>query len=348
MSSFNEVAKDLAHLPIGEHKLSDIVSKIKGISSKKHDTQKFLSQQSYDPNWLHKECSPTLLKDIWVDMTYQRFLKLRKIYDHLKARNMDNSDIIGFDAMLCGTVEYAIRPSGRVVVWDGFRRCILALLKGIPQLPANVHSHDKDWTEDRARKQEAFAFLYKNSHQENMKQEELFKAGVAQGDEIHIHTRDVLSNCELDVLGVNPGRRNLGGFVEFQKLVTHQPFSIGITPSDKFVERASKMIQDAWKDEDVSGFMLSGLSHLLYRIEKDSLNGSHFQYTDDDILNNLKSYVTEKGGTQSSCTKDRLHSCPKESVAWRICRNVMGLSTIKASTFIDLNDDQSAMLTASH
>lgn len=349
MTTFVQVAKDLSRLPIGEHKLSDIVSQIRSISSKKHDTQQFLSKQNYDQAWIVNKCNAARLDDIWVDISYQRSLKLKKIYDHLKARNMDGSGIVNFSETLAGTVEYAIRPNGKVFVWDGFRRCILALLKGIPQLPANVLNHQNDWKNERCRKLEAYLFQAKNSQQESMKQEELFKAGVAQGNESHLRTRDVLSDCELDVLGVNPGRRNLGGFVEFQKLVTHQPFAEGTTiPSNKFVEEASKMIQEAWIDEDVSGFMLSGLAFYLYKNELDSMNGNHYFELPETISDNLKLYVNEKGGTQSSCTKDRLHSAPMQSVAWRICKNVMSMSDSKASMFIDLNDDQSAMMRASN
>ena len=104
---------------------------------------------------------------------------------------------------------------------------------------------------------------------------------------------------------------------------------------------------DAWKDEEVSGFMLSGLAHYLYANEKDSLNGNEYYDDITNIESNLKDYAFKAGGCQSSCTKDRLHSMPRQSVAWRICKNVMGMSSIDASKFIGMNDEQSEMLNVS-
>ena len=137
-------------------------------------------------------------------------------------------------------------------------------------------------------------------------------------------------------------------YVEFEKLVTKSPFSEGVTkPSNDFVIEASKMIQSAWKGQEVSGFMLSGLSHYLHANEVDGENGNHFYIPKSEIEEKLESYVTESEGTQSDCTKDRLHSMPRHSVAWRICKNVMGMSSIDASKFIGMDDDQAEMLNAS-
>ena len=113
MTTFVQVAKDLSRLPIGEHKLSDIVSQIRSISSKKYDTQQFLSKQNYDQAWIVNKCNEARLDDIWVDISYQRSLKLKKIYDHLKARNMDDSGFVNFSETLAGTVEYAIRQNAK-------------------------------------------------------------------------------------------------------------------------------------------------------------------------------------------------------------------------------------------
>ena len=76
-------------------------------------------------------------------------------------------------------------------------------------------------------------------------------------------------------------------------------------------------------------------------------NGKQFCKSEDEIEVALDKYVKEKAGTQSSCTKDRLHSKARESVAWRICRNVLDMSSIDSSKFIGMNDEQSEMLNVS-
>ena len=343
MASFTEVNKHLSELPIGTYKLIDIVNQIKSISSKKHKTQVFLAQQD-TPSTYKSKCSGHNLNDLYVDISYQRSLKLKKIYENLQLKD-ENENEIGFSTMLCGTVEFAIRPNGNTFVWDGFRRCILSLLKGIDRIPSNDWEHPTSWSDRRCQKKEAFAFTQKNSRMEAMKREELFKAGVAQGDEFFLGIKDVMMDCELDTLGVHPGKRKLGAYVEFEKLVTKQPFSEGVTQSsNSFIEEASKLIQSAWPNEEVSGFMLSGFGHYLHANEVDGDNGNQFYIDRAGIEEKLETYVKEKKGTQSSCTKDRLHSIPRESVAWRICKNIMGMSNIDASKFIGVDDSQSEML----
>ena len=347
MASFTEVNKYLSELPIGEHKLIDIVKKILSISSKKHKTQVFLALQKVT-NEYRKKCSEIDLKDVWVDISYQRLLKLKKIYEHLQLKDEDENEV-GFSAMLCGTVDFAIRPNGKTFVWDGFRRCIISLIKGIDRIPSNDEIHPSNWSDKRCKQKEAWAFTQKNSKMESMKQEELFKAGVAQEDKFYLGIKAVMLDCELDVLSVHPGKRKFGAYVEFQKLVVSQPFSdVTVTQSsNSFVVDASKMIQKAWPEEEVSGFMLAGLSYFLFKNEIDGNNGSEYFQPIHLIKENLFSYVKESAGTQSMCTKDRLHSASWQSVAWRFCKNVMGMSSIDASKFIGMDDDQSEMLNAS-
>ena len=346
MATFTEVNKYLSELPIGEHKLIDIVDRILSITSKKHKTQVFLALQKVT-NEYRKKCSEIDLKDVWVDITYQRSLKLKKIYEHLQLKDEDENEV-GFSTMLCGTVDFAIRPNGKTFVWDGFRRCIISLIKGINCIPSNDEIHPSHWSDRKCQKKEAFAFTQKNSAMEPMKAEELFKAGCAMGTKKYIDIKEVLIDCELDVLQINQGKSKLGGYVEFEKLVTKSPFSEGVTkPSNDFVIEASKMIQSVWTGQEVSGFMLSGLAHYLHTNEVDGENGNHYYKDKSEIEEKLDSYVTESEGTQSSCTKDRLHSMPRQSVAWRICKNVMGMSSIDASKFIGMDDEQSELLNVS-
>ena len=347
MATFTEVNKFLSELPIGDHKLTDIVKKIRSVSSPKHKKQINLAKQEAPPEYLSR-CSGHNLNDVWVDISYQRSLKLKKIYDHLKLKDENDNDV-GFSSTLCGTVDFAIRPNGKVFVWDGFRRCIISMLKGINKIPTNDVIHDPSWSDRRCQKKEAFSFTQKNSAMEPMKQEELFKAGCAQGNEFYLGIKEVLVGCELDVLQINQGKAKLGGYVEFEKLVTKSPFSEGVTQSsNSFIEEASKLIQSAWPNEEVSGFMLSGFGHYLHANEVDGDNGNQFYIDRAGIEEKLETYVKEKKGTQSSCTKDRLHSKPRQSVAWRICKNVFDMSSIDASKFIGMDDEQSEMLSVSN
>ena len=351
MATYKETSKHLSELPIGTYRLIDIVNQIKSISSTKHTTKLLLAQQSVSPEYRAK-CKGPLLVDVYVDISYQRSLKLKKIYDHLDLKDVDENEV-GFEELLAGYVDFATRPDGKTYVWDGFRRCILALLKGIDQIPSNDIVHPKGWSNKRCQQKEAWAFTEKNSKMEAMKKEELFKAGIAQKKKFYMEIKEIMENCDLDVLGVNPGKRNLGGYVEFEKLAVTKPFSEGVTQSsDFFLEEASKMIQKAWPTEEVSGFMLAGMAHYLHANEVDGENGAEYYIPKGERERLLDLFVNPdtkdvKGGTQSSCTKNRLHSCPRESVAWRICRLIMGMSVINASKFIGLDDEESEMLNVS-
>ena len=140
---------------------------------------------------------------------------------------------------------------------------------------------------------------------ESMKQEELFKAGVAQDDKFYLGIKDVMFNCDLDTLGVHPGKRKLGAYVEFQKLVVNQPFSDGVTqPSDTFIADASKMIQNAWPEEEVSGFMLSGFAHYLHANEVDGNNGNHFYNNRDEIEEKFDNYEEIKAKDNKNLSEE--------------------------------------------
>ena len=348
MASFNEINKLLSELPIGEHKISTIVKDIRSISSQKHRRKLSLAKQNNISSEYFSKCFPTNLNEVYVDISYQRSLKLKKIYDHLDLTD-DSGNLLGFSTELCGTVDFAIRPNKKVFVWDGFRRCIIALLKGVEQIKGEAIIHPTIWSDAQCKQKEATYFLLKNSQSEPLKQEELFKSGCAQGDKFYLGIKEVLVDCELDILGLNLGKPKLGGYVEFQKLVTKSPFSEGVTQSSNyFIIEASKMIANTWKNEEVSGFMLSGLAHYLHANEKDGENGNEYYEEKADIESNLEDFAVKRKGTQSSCTKDRLHSIPRESVAWKICRNVMSMSKINASKFIGINDEQSEMLSVTN
>ena len=57
------------------------------------------------------------LSELYVDMTYQRRIRLTKIINKLRKHG-------GFSQDGAGTIDVAERPDGRKMVWDGFRRCL--------------------------------------------------------------------------------------------------------------------------------------------------------------------------------------------------------------------------------
>ena len=56
------------------------------------------------------------LSELYVDMTYQRRIRLTKIINKLRKHG-------GFSQDGAGTIDVAERPDGRKMVGDGFRRC---------------------------------------------------------------------------------------------------------------------------------------------------------------------------------------------------------------------------------
>ena len=143
MAKVKEVSYKLRTLPLGEHRLTDIIKII--IESDPHQQEGLFNDSPYgrivnkdfDDNFYPddiirqlQDLFPNGLLDLWVDITYQRVLKLRKIIEHLRRKDMNGIDDLQFNKMLCGSIDIAVRPNGKGFVWDGFRRCIIALLNG--------------------------------------------------------------------------------------------------------------------------------------------------------------------------------------------------------------------------
>ena len=74
------------------------------------------------------------LDGLYVDMTYQRVLRLQEIINKIKES--------GFDIEAAGYVDVAIRPKTLYTVWYGFRRCIMAVLCGYEHINVSKTIHD--------------------------------------------------------------------------------------------------------------------------------------------------------------------------------------------------------------
>lgn len=348
----------LKNLPIGIHSLKDIVDKIKSISSQKHTTQLATASQPYDTTYTEK-CATyngelINLRDVKVDIHYQRSLKLNKIFSHLKTLDIFSGKNVGFDTMLAGSVDFAVRPNGDIFVWDGFRRCILAMLKDLPSIPANVEVHPLEWTgkhADKCIQKEAFCFTQRNGTAESMKPEELFKSGVAEQNPFYLGIKDDLYKCELDVMDVvDVSYTNLSGYKEFENCCKDLPFNDSSFSEDTidYLSQSSRIIRDSITNNDVSAILLTGYACFLYKnacAENEDLTDDYV--TEDELETSFNDYINIKGGTQSTLTKDRLHSCSRESVAWKIATKVYGMNKSVASVMMGLDDESSDMLSAS-
>ena len=174
MAKASEVAYKLRTLPLGEHKLIDIIKII--IEADQYQKEGLFNNspfgrifnKDYDDNFYPdeitkqlKELFPNGLEDLWVDITYQRVLKLKKIVDHLRRKDMHGGDLM-FNKMLCGSVDIAVRPNGKGFVWDGFRRCIIAILNGKRFIKTSIEHHDSSTSIEDCRRLEAFVYEIKN------------------------------------------------------------------------------------------------------------------------------------------------------------------------------------------
>ena len=135
LSTFKEVDKYLKQLELKTYSIKEIADIIKNITSlcKEGLFVEDLNNNFYKKFELimHPETGKKIsLNDCYVDLTYQRVLKLKVLVEHLKAIDRSKNPM-QYDKMCAGSIDIAIRPNGKIYVWDGFRRSLIALLKGI-------------------------------------------------------------------------------------------------------------------------------------------------------------------------------------------------------------------------
>jgi|TARA_Y100000310_G_C20549736_1_gene747434 hypothetical protein len=296
-SRFNEVAGALATLQ-GVHTINEIVGAINQIHNFKYEWIDDLTDiQSYDNN-------PALV-DIgkcFVDLDYQRRLRLRKILNNLRTAG-------AYDKSAAGHVDIAVRlgiPGQPQFVWDGFRRSVMARLCGHEQIPASLIKHSKNYTNKQCQEEEARWFKLRNTP-EKMMREEIFKARVVYKEEAALLLLDFLKECNLDVEGLNPTGKTLGGFATFEDNTKNI--------DDSYRKQASLMIQRVWnQDEFVTVYLIMGLGLLL------QVNDSAIKALSDgqieDVLHNFK-------GSQKDLTKHSLNSKREESIAYYIAKTLL-------------------------
>ena len=330
LTKFTDVDKYLKQLELKTYSLKEIADIIRNISQL---CKEGLFVEDWNDNFykddeliMHPETEERIsLEDCYVDLTYQRVLKLRQLVDHLKATDRNNNPM-QYDKMCAGSIDVAIRPDGKIYVWDGFRRSLIALLKGIRYPRFSITVHPKTNTVKDCCATEAFAFKKRNGDNEAMAKEELYKSGIIFQNPKDLKTKNCLEESQLDVLKTIPDAvKSLGGFAEFEKYL-HDNI---VTESQLII--SSKITSQAWKEEStISSYVILGNSMLMNLFEEPNALSWSYNITGRndgscDFLPKFKKFV-ENGGTMSGLVKNRLSNMGVATVAYRIATSVLGVT----------------------
>ena len=285
----------------GVQQVKKIVDILLSIDNLKQDTiDKLNRAQPYTEEGL------VPLEDIWVDLTYQRKLRLQALINRLIESG-------GFDKDVAGHIDLAIRTDGKKFVWDGFHRAVMAGLSGLKTMPVSLYEHDKTLSITDQVKKEARMFKVRNANQSPMEPGEIFKAEVVFEDETALKILKLLKECELDVEGTNPeAKHSLGGFSILRKLwdkIDH-----------RFFKDSSDIIRDSWDVKTVSVILWCGLAMLLRANEDDKTVQTVSVL---ELKKKLKKIVDDEEHNQKDFTQPRLHGQPCESTARNLLK--MGL-----------------------
>lgn len=315
-TKFGDVAAALATLTGDKVSVQEIVDTILQISNFKEKTMKGVERSlEYEgPDGLH-------IKYIFVDMNYQRKIRLRKLINKLQ-------ELGKFDQTVAGSVDIAERPNGEYFVWDGLRRIIMAALTGMKRVKVNKMVHSRKKSSQECEEYEAFLLEVRNTKLEGMKPEEIFKAQVCRKDPDAMKLFHVLKNCSLDVEGVIGKGTPLGGFAEL-----NGNFNKGHNLKETHLIDSSDIIRTAFNDPNsVSVFLFTGLAYLLQFME-DNEDEIDILYTTDEVKDAMieykKSIISyDKNGveinpTQSDLCNPRINGKTCQSVAWSIATKVL-------------------------
>jgi len=312
-----EVESVLATLKIGKtYSIKEIVDTIKQITNFKTGTTDAFKMLSgmYEGFTLS-------LDELYVDMTYQRRIRLAKIINKLVALG-------GFDKDVAGSIDVAFRPcENKTYVWDGLRRCLMVGLCGGDRIVAALYHHPSVYMTDDCRIAEARFFKVRNADSERMSFEEVFKSKVAYNDDRSTAQLNLLKKMNLDVEGLNPAGVQLGGLKSFDVVY-------GKIDDDKLIE-ASKIYRHAWSGQpQVLGYGLIGLATVLAEPKFEE------NYIYDDARDMLRTYALNN--TPKTITNPRINSKPFHSIAYNIATKVLNDKNGLAQALLD--DEQIDML----
>jgi hypothetical protein len=327
--TFDKVRTALKDLPLGDHKLIDIVAIVK-----KCDTFTDETLDSFIGAFYDKNSSTVKLEDLYVDLTYQRKLKLDNLLKNLK-RNK------GFSKEKAGHIDVARRPNGRLYVWDGFRRAIMALICDMEKIAVSIYTHDPKINNTKARQYEAELFLARNSKNEVMGANEIFFARYAKGESEAIKMGDVLHRANINICGLKPGGKNMGGFAFVEKsLGYHEVIDnekvVKTIKDDDFIDSALS-IQSAWPTNgSVGSYLVCALANVRSIIRENDP-----ETTEGELDRALAKYA--ENNSQKSLTESRVSNKPLESVTFAILKKVLKKNG-QSKKLSGLSDDDIAML----
>ena len=230
-------------------KLVNILNIIKTIDNLKTDTLDNLNPVDDYP-------VGTPISDIYVDLSYQRKLKIQEIINRLVKND-------GYDKTAAGHLDLAKRNDGRLFCWDGFHRGIMAGIVGCTRIPCSEFIHDLGSSEKKQRQIEAEKFVMRNGQTSKVSAGALFKAEVTAGNPKALATLEVMKTCKLNIEGVNEDvdAYDLGGFAFFLKHYANYDV--------RNLSDASKIIRTTWDNtKTISVTLLIGLAHFLTANEK--------------------------------------------------------------------------------
>ena len=325
--TFAQVQSELLALPLGEYLISNIVKIIQQC-----DTLQEKTINSFVAVLDDKEDGESLydLNDLWVDLNYQRKLKLKNLLNNLKSNK-------GYSTEKAGHIDIAIRPNGKAFVWDGFRRAVMALIcrKKNNAIAVSAYKHNRDRD---CRKYEAELFLARNAKNEAMGANEIFFARLAKGEDEAIKMNTVLTRANINVCGLKPGGKNMGGFAFVEKsLGYHERMEDQVVnkhiSDDDFVF-ASQLIQSAWsKDPSIGAYLVCGLANTRAILKSDSDS----DYDDTDIEEAITKYASSH--KQADLSDNRVSNKPLQSITYNILKYAMKLNG-KSKKLSGLNSDE--------
>jgi len=326
--TFAQVQSELLALPLGEHLISNIVKIIQQCDTlTKKSINSFVTalgdkedgESLYDPN------------DLWVDLNYQRKLKLKNLLNNLKTHG-------GYSKEKAGHIDIAIRPNGKPFVWDGFRRAVMALLCGRKNIAVSAYKHKGSRSNSDCRQYEAELFLARNAKNEAMGANEIFFARYAQGEEWAEKMNTVLTRANINVCGLKPGGKNMGGFAFVEKSLGYHERMDGEVVNKKISDDdfvfASHLIQSAWsKDPSIGAYLVGGLANTRAILRSDSDS----DFDDTDIEEAITKYASSN--TQKDLSDNRVSNKPLQSVTYNILKYAMKLNG-KSKKLSGLNSDE--------
>jgi len=297
------------------YRILDIVATIKQISNISNTLNEIQPPIPYkiDPRSLES------IDDLSVDMTYQRKMRLKKLLKKLSDKGKFDKDAAGF-------IDIAVRtdPENTKIIWDGFRRVIMAALAGYVEIPCSRTYHQSNVPLSEQPKKEALLFRIRNTP-EKMSPEEIFRADVVYEDPTALRMKKLLENCNLDVEGIIGKGKVLGGISElFSNFEGWKLNPDNYKWKEEYWVSASNMLQALYKHQNqVSTYVLRDLAWLL-TVNDEIDNG----YTKEDIQQRWSEWLAEtndEGSPLHDKQSDITTAGAKKKTitSWWIARNIL-------------------------